>query len=153
MSRFPRPPSDLSEADQRRAVLAEAMSWLGTPYHHKARVKGAGVDCAQILIAVYAACGVIPAFDPGDYPPDWMLHREEERYLGWVQRFAVEVEQPQPGDVVLYRVGRCYAHGGIVVAWPTILHAFRREGVVLADGTQGFLAERAATFWSVWGAR
>lgn len=143
----------MTEQAQRQAVLAEAHTWLRTPYHHQQRVKGAGVDCAQILIAVYAACGRIPEVEPGDYPPDWMLHREEERYLGWVQRFAVQVASPQPGDVVLYKVGRCFAHAGIVVAWPTILHAFRREGVVLADGTQGFLAEREATFWSVWGAR
>lgn len=134
----------------RAVVLAEARSWLGTPYHHHARVKGAGVDCAQILIAVFAACGLIPEIDTGDYPPDWMLHRDEERYLGFVRRYAAEVEAPAPGDLVLYRVGRCYAHAGIVVDWPVIIHAVRREGVVLADGAQGFLADRKRSFWSVW---
>lgn len=37
------------ELQQRAAVIAEAESWLSTPYHHEARIKGHGVDCAQIL--------------------------------------------------------------------------------------------------------
>ena len=83
----------MTEKQQRTAVLDEARSWLGTPYHHRACVKGAGVDCAQILIAVYANAGLIQAFDTGDYPPDWMLHREEERYLGFVLDHAHEVAE------------------------------------------------------------
>jgi cell wall-associated NlpC family hydrolase len=31
----------------RAAVVAEARSWLGTPFHHQGRVKAAGVDCAM----------------------------------------------------------------------------------------------------------
>jgi len=34
------------EMDPRRlAVTEEARVWLGTPYHHMGRVKGAGTDC------------------------------------------------------------------------------------------------------------
>lgn len=32
---------------QRAAVVAEARSWIGTPYHNCADVKGAGVDCGN----------------------------------------------------------------------------------------------------------
>ncbi len=136
----------------RSRVIAEAMEWKGTPYHHRARVKGAGVDCAQILIAVYSAAGLIDAFETGDYPPDWMMHRDEERYLGFIKGYADKVESPLPGDVVLYRVGRCVSHGGIVIDWPTIIHASNRDReVVLADGTQGWLSERERTFWRVRG--
>ena len=136
----------------RANVVAEAMTWLRTPYHHRARVKGAGVDCAQILIAVYAAVGLIDEFDTGDYPPDWMMHRSEERYLSFVLDRAEPVAEPLPGDVALYKVGRCFAHAGIVVEWPTIIHASNRDrAVVLADGTQGWLAGRDITFWRVKG--
>lgn len=143
----------MTESEQRSAVVVEAQTWLGTPYHPRARVKGAGVDCAHILIAVYAAVGLIQDFDPGYYPPDFMMHRGEERYLSWVKKYARPVEIPLPGDIALYKFGRSTSHGAIVVEWPSIIHAFIREGgVCLSDGTRGDLTGRLAGFYSLWGA-
>ncbi|HJS33217.1 MAG TPA: hypothetical protein VJ924_14580 [Alphaproteobacteria bacterium] len=139
------------ETNQRAAVVAAAMSWLRTPYHHQAGVKGAGCDCAFLLVRVFAECGLVPEIDPRPYPPDWHLHRDEERYLGWVERYAQRVQVPLPGDVALWRFGRTVSHGGIVVAWPTIIHAYRGEGVVLENAAHGRLAEpgRLHGFFSV----
>lgn len=126
-----------SAAALRRAIEAEARTWLGTPYHHQGAIRGAGVDCAMLLIEVYYACGLIPRIDPRPYPPDWHLHRDDERYLGWVARYARPVEAPQSGDVALYRFGRCVSHGAIVLTWPLVIHAHMREGaVVIADATR-----------------
>jgi NlpC/P60 family putative phage cell wall peptidase len=127
----------LDEAHQRAAVVAEARTWLGTPYHHEARVKGAGVDCAQLLIGVYAAVGLIKPPKIAHYPPDWHLHRSAERYLAIVLDHARELdaaaEAPGAGDVVLWRFGRCFSHGAIVVAWPVVIHAYLGRPVVLED--------------------
>ena len=41
-------------------VRSEALTWLGTPYHHQGRVKGVGVDCGQILIAIYEKAEFYP---------------------------------------------------------------------------------------------
>lgn len=137
---------------QQHAVISAATRWLRTPWHHRARLHGAGVDCAQLLIAVYAEAGLVDEFDTGEYPPDWMLHREEERFLAFIKRHAVQVDSPEPGDVVIYLVGHCFSHGGVVIDWPTIIHASNRDRMVcLADGMQGWLADRAATFWRVKG--
>lgn len=137
----------------RDKIIGEALSWLNTPYHHEADVKGAGVDCAMLLVRVYHAAGLIPAFDPRPYPADWMLHRDEERYLGWVKQYADQVTAPQPGDVVLYKVGRCFAHGAIVLAWPDIIHAFHEEGAVVRGRFDtGRLAGREMQVWRVRGA-
>lgn len=141
----------MTESAQRAAVLAEARTWLGTPYHHQGFVKGGGVDCAFLLVEVYHAAGVIPKIDPRPYPPDWHFHRDEERYLGWVEKYARRTETPQPGDLALYRFGHCLSHGAIVVDWPTIIHAVKNEGCVLGDGDQGRLAGRLAGFWTLWG--
>ena len=142
----------MTEAEARAAIVAEARTWLGTPYHHAARVKGAGVDCAQILVEVYSAAGLIERFDPGYYPPDWMLHRDEERYLATVTRFAHPVVEPLPGDVVVYRFGRCVSHGAIVVDWPTIIHAYAPDRKVsVGDGMSLRLRARLAGFYSVFG--
>lgn len=133
-------------------IIREALGWLNTPYHHEADVKGAGVDCAMLLVRVYRDAGLIPAIDPRPYPADWMLHRDEERYLGWVKQYADPVTEPQPGDVVLYKVGRCFAHGGIVLAWPDIIHAFRDEGAVVRGRFDtGRLAGREMQLWRVRG--
>lgn len=63
----------MTEQEQRAAVVAEARTWLGTPYHHEACVKGAGVDCGMLLRAVYIATGVMPKFEVESYPRDWHL--------------------------------------------------------------------------------
>jgi cell wall-associated NlpC family hydrolase len=137
---------------ERRAVVDEARSWLRTPYHHMGRAKGAGVDCATLLAEVYAGAGVLPAFDVPFYPPDWHLHREAERYLDFVLAHAVEIQHssqalsldgggkgegeardPRPGDVALWRFGRCFSHGAIVIDWPLVVHAYAGRGCVLED--------------------
>jgi cell wall-associated NlpC family hydrolase len=140
----------MTNTETRSAVVAEALSWLGTPYHHAARIKGAGVDCAQILIAVFEATGLIEEFKPAEYPRDWMMHRSEEVFLSHIHSRSIEVVTPQPGDVALYRVGRCFAHGAIVIDWPRVVHADSRVGeVTMAQGDQGFLSNREVRFFSV----
>lgn len=136
----------------RQDIIDAAMAWLHTPWHHRARVKGAGVDCAQLLIAVYAEAGLIDEFDTGDYPPDWMLHRSEERFLSFIKPHARPVKVPLPGDLAVYLVGHCFSHGAIVTDWPQIIHASNRDRMVcLADGTQGWLAGREVQFWRLKG--
>jgi hypothetical protein len=48
----------MTRPDPRRLVVVEeARGWLGTPYHHMGRVKGAGTDCLMMLAAVYERRG------------------------------------------------------------------------------------------------
>lgn len=133
----------------RQEVVREAHTWLGTPYHHQGRVKGVGVDCGMLLIEVFRDCGLVPDIDPRPYPPDWHLHRDEERYLGWIRKYAAPVEIPQPGDIALFRFGRCISHGAIVVEWPRVIHSYIRDGCILADATAAPLAARLQSFYSV----
>lgn len=148
----------LDEHNQRARVVAEALTWTGTPWHHQGRVKGAGVDCGMFLAEVFERAGVIPHVDPGDYPPDWNLHRSEERYLGWVEKFAQRLPEgaaPRPGDIALFKFGRCVNHGAIVTSWPQIIHSQLNRGVPLgvmlddAENNQE-LAPRLVGFWSMW---
>ena len=133
----------------REAVLAEARTWLRTPYHHRGRVKGAGVDCATLLLEVYARVGLIPPTDVGHYPPDWHFHRDKERYLGWIQKFARRTENPRPGDIAMFKFGRCVSHGAIVTGWPDLIHAYFRLGCVMASATDGELAGRLDSHWTL----
>jgi cell wall-associated NlpC family hydrolase len=141
---------------QHAAVVAAARAWLGTPYHHAADVRGAGVDCAMLLVRVYCDLGLVEPFDPRPYTRDWFLHRNEERYLGFLLARSHEVRVPLEGDIVLLRVGRCFAHAGIVSrADPlTIIHAFAATRCVVADeiGRSPELSARLKTakFASYW---
>jgi len=138
---------------ERALVVEEARTWLRTPYHHMGRIKGAGVDCATLLAECYARARLIPSFEIPFYPLDWHLHRDAERYLGFVLDHAVEIGVaqarressgapsceatssllPAPGDVALWQFGRCFAHGAIVVDWPLVVHAHAGRGCVLED--------------------
>jgi cell wall-associated NlpC family hydrolase len=128
----------MTEAEQRAAVIAEARRWIGTPYHNGADVRGAGVDCGMLIVRVFVDTGLTPPFDPRPYPPDWHLHRGEEKYLGFIFAHCAEVTQPEPGDVVVFRYGRCYSHGGIVTQAQkgeslSIVHAFWPARIVMEE--------------------
>ena len=69
----------------REKIIAEARSWIGTPYHNCADVKGVGVDCGMLIVRVFVDLGLVPPFDPRPYPRDWHMHNsDEERYLNLV---------------------------------------------------------------------
>jgi cell wall-associated NlpC family hydrolase len=121
--------------EQRARVIAEAREWIGTPYHHHARVKHGGADCAMFPLAVYQACGVLRQdYQPPEYSVQWHLHRSEELYLKEIQEFVREITgPPQPADFVVFRFGRTYSHGAIVVDWPTVVHSYIPHGVLLSD--------------------
>ena len=140
----------MTDPDPRRAkVVAEAETWLLTPYHHMGRVKGAGTDCLMLLAEVYEAAGVVPHVEVPFYPPDWHLHRDAERYLDGVMRYAREIAGPPDlGDVAVFRFGRCFAHGAIVTRWPRLIHAYVRTGVTYGDASGAPLAGRPVRFFS-----
>lgn len=140
-------PAHVTEA-RRLAVIEEARRWLRTPYHHMGRVKGAGTDCLMLLAEVYQAAGVIPHIEVPFYPPDWNLHRNAERYLEGVMRYGREIAAPpQPGDVAVFKFGRCFAHGGIVASWPLLIHAWWDAGVVYVDANQPPLIGRSVRYF------
>jgi cell wall-associated NlpC family hydrolase len=137
----------------RSAIIIESLTWRNTPFVDCGRVKGAGVDCAQFIAAVYEkVLGRKVAIE--SYSPQWHLHRDEERYIaGLMAEGCREISEPEvlPGDIVLYKVGRCFSHGAIVVEWPRqIIHAVKlQRGVVYADPVRDkFVANRERKFFT-----
>ena len=127
--------SPTGEAAARAAIVAAAREWIGTPYHHMADVKGVGCDCAMLLVRVFCDLKLVEPFDPRPYVKDWHLHRGEERYLDFLLARSREVASPLPGDVILFKYGRCFSHGGIVTRSDplAIVHAFHPARVVLEE--------------------
>jgi NlpC/P60 family putative phage cell wall peptidase len=50
---------------KRAQIVAEAKSWLKTPYHHQASRKGVGVDCIGLIRGVARNCGLDDPFETG----------------------------------------------------------------------------------------
>lgn len=138
---------------QRSAVIAEALSWDGTPYHDHATIKGVGADCAMMPLMVYKAA--LPSFpqdfDPPKYVRQWHLHRGEETFLDCVLSLgAIEVKTPEPGDFALWKIGRVYSHGGVVLDWPNIIHAVVGIGVIKANACTVERLRRAEPRFFTW---
>ncbi|SEG56500.1 hypothetical protein SAMN05421819_3575 [Bryocella elongata] len=119
----------------RAAVLAAALAWEKTPYHPNAAVCGCGADCALFPLAVYQQALAVRWPRPPRYVSQWHLHRSQELYLEYVRAIpgVREIDSPEPGDFALFRLGRVYSHGAIVLAWPQVVHAENPAGVVRCD--------------------
>jgi cell wall-associated NlpC family hydrolase len=146
-----------TQEEQRHQVSAIALSWVGTPFHDNAEIKGAGVDCARLLKRVWEESGLIECFTLPHYSPQHMAHLSEERFMGWVRKFAHEIKQDdaRPADLVLYKIGKCYSHGAIIIepGLPNIVHAWYPIRMVMRSKyLDGILGDRrlAPRFFSRW---
>lgn len=97
----------------RADVVAEARTWLDTPYAHQGRKKGLACDCAGLPLGVAHALGLIP--------PDADVRGYSRRPDGasllaacdrWMTRIAPAAVQP--GDVLVMRFELDPQHLGIV---------------------------------------
>jgi len=138
----------------RAKIIAVARSWIGTPFHNLASKKGVGVDCAHFLREVYVEAGVIEPFEIKPYTPQFMLHSDDPKFESYVVRFGEEIAETavKPGDVVLYKIGRSFCHGAIIVEWPrAIIHAFKSYGRVVESGArESDLLRLKVKFFSKW---
>jgi cell wall-associated NlpC family hydrolase len=133
------------EAAQRRRVVDVALSWLRTPYHPGSHLKGIGCDCTFIA-DVFEEAGLVDHVEIETYSPQWHLHQREEKYLGYVLRYAREIEKSElkPADIVLFKCGRVLSHSAIVIfpGWPRLIHSGMRERMVTCiEGDRGELAQ------------
>lgn len=88
-----------------RVVVEIARSWIGTPYHHQASVKGVGCDCVGLVRGVWRELiGPEPEAAP-PYSRDWGDANGVETLLAYFRRHLIEVplEEMEAGHVVTLR--------------------------------------------------
>ena len=107
------------------AIVQEARSWLGTPFHHQGRCKGVGVDCAGLVIAVAKALG-LSDFDTQDYTP--VPDGQRLECLCHTHLQHLPLEQLAPGDVLLFRFDQQPQHLAIAAdhlqSGLSLIHAY-----------------------------
>lgn len=141
------------------AVVAEIRTWLGTPYHHQASVRGVGADCGGVQRGSADALGIVW---PGILDPfatvflnaDWYHHTRREWFLEFLQQIPALVQVPKDdlrlADTLLFRwPGKPHAHTGIVSAMePSLkmIHSDYKRGVMEEPLTPTWLRLLGAAF-------
>ena len=116
-------------------IVAEARSWIGTPYRHQASLRGVGCDCLGLLRGVWReVMGAEPELPP-PYAPDWAEAAAAETLREAARRHLVEIDPARfrPGDVLLFR-WRAHLpakHCAIVTAPDAMVHA--HDGAAVAE--------------------
>lgn len=130
----------------KQLIVKETLTWLDTPYHHQARIKGVGVDCAQLLVGVARNCGLITEENiqriPMNYSPEWNIHNRDEVMLNILHdmgcKQVVGNDIPNPGDIIAFKIGRAFGHLGIIVTSTEFVHA------VIQGSTRGSIMGKVA---------
>jgi NlpC/P60 family putative phage cell wall peptidase len=115
-------------------VIEDACSWLGTPYHDQASVKGVGCDCAGLARGIWRE---LVGDEPASLPPysrDWGEVGGRETFASFVRPFLIEIDPAKagPGALLLFRMRReaPAKHCGVLLNDGTFIHALERRGVI-----------------------
>ena len=122
------------------AIIAAARSWLGTPYHDQASLKGVGCDCLGLARGVWREVVGPEPFLIEPYSRGWGETGQIEVLAEGARRMMREIAMAEigPGALVLFRmVPRAIAkHVGILTgatgaAGPaSFIHSYERLGVI-----------------------
>lgn len=138
----------------RERIQWEARSWVGTPYHHQARVKRVGCDCIGLIWATGENCGVL-CIDAGQvrrylsYPRNPNPRRMGEA----LAEFLVEIPEDQAGqgDIlwIQWRPG-LPMHMAILASYEgrgTMIHAWMNLGAVVEHGYDNEWPSLVHSYW------
>ena len=108
-------------------IVAEARSWLETPFQHQGRIKGVGVDCAGVVIETGRALGLVDYVEEGyaRQPNPKRMKTILGHYLTPISRYDA-----RPGDIPWMRFIEPM-HLGILSELDgrsTIIHAYASCG-------------------------
>lgn len=122
---------------RRADIVAEARTWVGTPWKHQASQKGRGADCIGFVSGVVCALrGPLAGLE--DYRgygrrPDSMA------VLVGLRRLLRRVPEGRPGDVILVRIDHRPQHIAILTGDQMIIHA--------DQGARGVVEHRIPPGW------
>lgn len=136
----------------RPEIVAAARSWVGTPYHHQASLKGAGCDCLGLIRGIWRE---LLGAEPEPLPPysrDWGDATGSEPLLRAAVKHLtpVAVAEAQAGDVLVFRMQAGVAkHAGVLTEGsltprgePRFIHS--QEGIGVTEAGMGLWWRRRA---------
>lgn len=136
-----------------QAVVAEAESWIGTPYRHQASCKGSGADCLGLLRGIWREFyGAEPVIVPA-YSADWSEPQGDEALWKASSKHLKSCKGGELGlgDILLFRMraSSVAKHLGIVSSVgvnPSFIHAYSGQGVVKSPLSEPWARRVVARF-------
>ncbi|WEK48505.1 MAG: NlpC/P60 family protein [Candidatus Kaistia colombiensis] len=132
----------------RRAIVATALAWLGTPYCHQASLQGVSCDCLGLVRGVWRELyGGEPEEMPA-YTADWAEARGQDTLAEAAGRHmaSVPLDAATTGDLLLFRWRENLPakHAAILIAPDRFLHA--HDGAAVATAALSPWWRRRAAF-------
>ncbi len=124
-------------------IIKTAREWIGTPYHHQGRVKGVGCDCIGLIIGVAHELG-LSSYNINGYSP----YPDGTKLLQLFRSECLEVDNYEPGDILIFRIKKSPQHCGILAVndWKlTIIHAYQTTEAVREHEFSPWWRERVVT--------
>ncbi|MES2844745.1 MAG: peptidase [Pseudomonadota bacterium] len=131
-------------------VIAVARSWLGTPYHDQASLRGVGCDFIGLARGVWREVVGNEDFPIPPYSRDWGETGPREVLADGVRGMMPEISpsDASPGSLILFRMTprAISKHVGILTAPDRFIHAYERLGVVEETLTPAWARKIAFAF-------
>jgi len=119
--------------DLQTKFAEEAIIWADkkVPFLHRGETEK-GCDCTGMLIGILSKFGKLKSYKRVKYKFDWNLHAGATDIITKeLLRIGDFVEsEKEPGDILLFRFGKCNSHIGIFIKGNKFVHA--------AGGSGGF---------------
>lgn len=106
---------------KQKALIEEALTWLGTPYKYAGDVKHKGTDCSGFTMKVYQNA------------LDVAIPRNSAKQAEFCKH--VDKKKLQPGDLVFFATGKSsskVSHVGMMLTDEEFIHASSSKGVVIS---------------------
>lgn len=108
----------------RAQIIAEARTWIGTPWVHQGRLKGIACDCVGMIICVARALEIFPP----ELDATYSRNPQPKLMIDYLNQYLDRIDgPPQPADVLLLRPHRITQHLGILTGDNTFIHAIDRH--------------------------
>ncbi len=131
-------------------IISLARTWLGTPYHHQASLKGAGTDCIGLIRGIWRELYGREAETAPAYTRDWAEATGRETLLEAARGHLIEIDPSDavPGDVLVFRYrGSAIAKHAAILATPTtMIHAMEGAPVCQVSLSPWWRRRLAAAF-------
>lgn len=113
-------------------IVVQARTWLGTPFHHQARLKGKGCDCLGLIVGVVDELGLkdadgrpLAGYDEITYSKEPDGQYLTEKLTGLLAE--VPITDARAGDLALFKVRENPQHLAILTDYEGglgMIHSF-----------------------------
>jgi cell wall-associated NlpC family hydrolase len=126
-------------------IVANARTWIDTPWMHNQKAKGLGVDCVQFAIASLEPLGV----ETGE-PFNYYRTPQGNSLLEYLDNLPStrRVEQIEAGRLLVFEIAGVPHHVGIATGENAFIHACSRAGRVI-EQTIGAWGRKVVAIYEV----